>query len=134
MTGSLSLRILPTDSSFAWGCALLRLVPPEQAQKEGALISILRVLAANPQVRARALTLLRAGWQRCLRRGCRPLPRRPASRGMRARALPPDPFFPPRSLRPTLSIHSPWPLPWRPPPCLRHGPSPAAGGGVDAQV
>mmetsp|Transcript_39763 Transcript_39763/g.98280 ORF Transcript_39763/g.98280 Transcript_39763/m.98280 type:complete len:3869 (-) Transcript_39763:305-11911(-) len=52
MTGSLNLRVLPTDTPFQWGAALLRMLPAETTQKDGMLMSILRVLANNPQLAA----------------------------------------------------------------------------------
>ena len=47
LTGTVPLRVLPTDEPHRWGAALLRFVPPEQSLKRGTLMSVLRALASS---------------------------------------------------------------------------------------
>eukprot|EP01012_Entosiphon_sulcatum_P062087 TRINITY_DN8821_c0_g1_i1.p1 TRINITY_DN8821_c0_g1~~TRINITY_DN8821_c0_g1_i1.p1 ORF type:complete len:4205 (-),score=604.71 TRINITY_DN8821_c0_g1_i1:28-12642(-) len=43
-----ALRLLPEDHGHNWGSLLLRMLPAKETQEKGHLISLLRVLAANP--------------------------------------------------------------------------------------
>ena len=53
MTGSLSLRILPTDSPHALGSLLLRALPQKEMRPKDQLLGILRLLAHHPAVAAK---------------------------------------------------------------------------------
>ena len=50
LTGTLPMRILPSDSPHRWGCVLLRFVPIEQSMKQGTLMSTLRMLSSSPEI------------------------------------------------------------------------------------
>lgn len=50
MTGTLPVRILPNDSSYNWACVLLRLFSPKKFEKTQTMMSILRILANNPDL------------------------------------------------------------------------------------
>ena len=50
MTGSLSLKILPTDSPFILGALMVRMLPPAEFRKKDQLMAILRMLTYNPHL------------------------------------------------------------------------------------
>ena len=54
LTGTVPLRILPTDDPHRWGSALLRFVPPDQSLKRGTLMSTLRLLSSSQALAAAA--------------------------------------------------------------------------------
>ena len=54
LTGTVPLRILPSDDPHRWGGALLRYVPPEQSLKRGTLMSTLRLLSSSQALAAAA--------------------------------------------------------------------------------
>jgi len=52
-TGSLGIRILPNDSTFAMASLLMRMMPVSEVQSRGLLMSILRTMEANPAIVSR---------------------------------------------------------------------------------
>eukprot|EP01047_Picozoa_sp_COSAG01_P053819 COSAG01_NODE_5810_length_4020_cov_2.216526_2_plen_1030_part_00 len=50
MTNTLNLRIRPSDSTHSLAMLLMRLMPPQDTQKEDTLMSALRVMADNPYI------------------------------------------------------------------------------------
>ena len=52
MTERLSLRVLPADSPYNWGCLLLRFVNVDDLKSKDVILSLLRILVNNGNMKA----------------------------------------------------------------------------------
>eukprot|EP00941_MAST-03F_sp_MAST-3F-sp1_P005039 g5039.t1 len=50
LSGRLPFRMVSGDIAHNWGCVLLRMLPETEHRRKGMLMSILRIMAANPEI------------------------------------------------------------------------------------
>jgi hypothetical protein len=50
LTGTINIKVLPEDSCVNWGAIMLRMLPWSVVTRKDLVMSILKAMAANPQI------------------------------------------------------------------------------------